>query len=349
MPISSGRTGTYPRRAETWGRRVRFAWLLSVTSAACVGAHPPSVVNEAVKAQTAPATSAAVSPGESDLSTEAATTKFRVERSLGATCTAGGSDAATTDYEAMRGQVSCIGRLPKHVVDALSNLPQSHPRLTPRIRQKIVEGTFPYRAVPGLGQRADVIAILDEFDGLWVRTFEGPDPRTTVLLVFGPIGERYAPLLGDYRLYRIVGERPPVDVSNRLMPKPPTLMAAERARYGPYIKEYGDAENSDLVLSTIGLSDRPHMVWQLAPPNVGDYYPPLLPDRDPRLADGSFHFGFVVWNGRRFELRKKIRYTQWSCLNYAVRSDQPGAFKPCAEDREPNRNPFVIDDRDHAR
>ncbi len=247
---------------------------------------------------------------------------FAVEEALGASCRPNfGGDPP------LQG-AACYGPLPEHLQSLLRNLPDTHPHLSRDEREEAAAKPQWFRAVAGYGTRPDFLAQLHHFGQLWVRSFEGPDPDTTVYMVYGPscTYDRDAPrdvrclpgapaTIREVRVYRVRGSGLPEDATSLLAPPAPTLTAAERARYGVYLRppEEGEAVDTDIGLDVGRLDTTPVMRWVINPPEEGDYERPRIPDSDPRGFFQQAHFGFLVWTGERFELRERIPLRLWVC------------------------------------
>src|SRR5690606_8638414 len=81
---------------------------------------------------------------------------------------------------------ACSGPLPEHLAWLIRNIPESHPFLDAAKREQAATSKQRYKAVRGYGSRPDFVAAIHDFSQFWVRSFEGPDPDTTVYVVYGP-------------------------------------------------------------------------------------------------------------------------------------------------------------------
>lgn len=279
-----------------------------------------------------------------DIGSDRARVRFAVETGLGAHCTRYSGSASTWHFDDFRARVSCHGKPPSHVVDAVARLPGTHPGLTSALREHLRTGVFEYLAVPGLGRRADFIVLFDDADGLWVRTFEGPDPDTTVFMVFGPAGDGDSALRG-FRIYRAVAGGIPEEVTDVLAPKKPALDPEEAMRYGRLVDPEVEglrATDNDIVIDARPSIYRPVLAWTLEQTEAGYE---LLDDSERRFDGSRLHFGFLAWNGRRFELLDRMPYSKVACLDYAIVSEQNEAVRACEVDESPNSNRFLEEDR----
>lgn len=273
---------------------------------------------------------------------------FAVEEALGASCRPNFGGDPPLQHAA------CYGRLPEHLQSLLRNLPDTHPHLSRDEREEAASKRQWFRAVSGYGARPDFLtSILDNYSTFWIRSFEGTESETTVYVVYGPacssdpalsrhsIDEGCLPgapaVMRALRIYRVRGRGPPEEVTTELAPPAPTLAAAERARYGVYLRppEEGEAVDTDIGLDVGRLDTTPVMRWVINPPEEGDYERPRIPDSDPRGFFHQAHFGFLVWTGERFELRERIPLRLWVC----------GVAGPCdARSLEGYGDPWLTED-----
>ncbi len=240
----------------------------------------------------------------------------------------GYDDAA--EYQFLLTGYACVEMLPPHIAGFVRELSKIAPEMDEnRIRAYMTEAQS-FRAIPGRGRRPDYTVELEN-DALWIRSFEGEDADITTYLVYGagcaldceprkhPAHHYVVPMpRSHYRVFRAKDGEAPIDITLEAMPRMPTLTAEERRRYGPYLYETGEADETDLVLDANRLQYFPTLRWALIQPNTGDYTPPPLPQSDPRVrADvGGATFGFLVWNGQRFEMRDDVSPSQWTCTEY---------------------------------
>ena len=251
------------------------------------------------------------------------------ELKMGADCGSG----ATTD--APLEDVACSGHLPEHFASFLRRIPHQHPFLSGYEREQLSRSKHSFKAVVGLGERHDILAVIHHYSPFWIRSFEGPDPDVTLYLVYGPecgsprsgdsgsSENRCRPdsaYLRDYTLYRVQKDGIPRDVTSEMAPPAPHLDKEERRRYGPYLRGAGGAVDSDIQMDVSRLAYVPVLRWVLRPAQEGEYMPPSMPSSDPRAfkdyyrGTGSVaHFGFLIWNGRRMELRETVPSTLWPC------------------------------------
>lgn len=275
------------------------------------------------------------------------TDEFAVEEAMGADC----GNSWITDPPLQ--EPACYGKLPEHLVSFLSNIPDGHPYLTAEQRDEAARGSQRFRAVNGYGQRPDFVAVIENVGLFWFRSFEGPDPDTTVFLVYGPdcIDSREATrnmeclpgapgTIRELKAYRVRNGALPEEVTHEILPPAPRLTRAERQRYGIYLrpKEEGVAEDSDVRLDVRGLATTPVMRWVIDPPEEGDYEKPKVPDSDPRGFLGNAHFGFLVWTGKHFELREKVPLGLWAC------GLEPVDKRDCLDGFSSELDPYLVSD-----
>jgi hypothetical protein len=251
-----------------------------------------------------------------------------------------GGDCPKTVQSSMRWVDPCIGKLPNYFQGFLSGLAAKRRTLLHKEAYQQVfessssEGEFYFRAAPGFGQRPDILVSLPK--GAWIRSFEGFDPAITMYLVNGPFVctgkewnearkanrawecERSVP---RFRLFRMTAHGIPQDVTLAKLPKP-VLSVEERKRY------FGRG-HADLNLEN--LPNVPVMQWHL----LLDADAPL-PKSDPRWTiGGGAHFGFVVWDGKSFELHQRVYSKLWPCYQ------SPFKAEACKSYKETDR--FIID------
>jgi hypothetical protein len=252
-----------------------------------------------------------------------------------------GGDCPETEQSSMTWGVGrCIGQMPTYFTDFLAALAAK--RLTTSNKatyQKVFDassynGKFYFLAVPSFGRRPDILVSLNE--GAWVRSFEGTDPTITLYLVNAPFvcnGKEWKEVrktdrawecersIPRFRLFRVKAQGIPEDVTETMLPKP-VLSPVERKHY---------FARGKVELEHYQLPNVPVMQWYLL--LDGDH---PLPKSDLRwIIGGSAHFGFVVWNGKSFELRERVPHKLWPCYQSV---SVPVACKP---QRQTDR--FIID------
>ena len=253
---------------------------------------------------------------------------FTEELAMGADCSSGAiTDSPLED-------MACSGKLPERVASFIRSIPGQHPLLSESERERLSRSRQSFKLVKGMGQRHDILTVLDSDSPFWIRSFEGPDPDITVYLVYGPeceastlkstVHERQCRPAGTYlrkfTLYRVQKGEVPQDVTSEISLPPPRLNAQERGRYGTYVRSSGDAADSDVHMDVSRLVYVPVVRWVLRPVQESEYQPPDMPASDPRAFEDYYwgsrnvaHFGFLVWNGRRMELRETISPALWPC------------------------------------
>lgn len=326
-----------------WNRFLRVLLSpLPLIVAACAPAAPPAT---SASAASAPVTNTVASqPHQASAPPQKERPEwlkqwFAVEESMGATCRPPGFDGTVEELPLQ--DANCSGRLPEHLAafvrriladGFLTDKERKHQEL----KQRIEEEQQYYKAVLGLGKRPDFLVDYG-LVGFWVRSFEGPDPDTTVYLVHGPVCdyEEKGPHclseseeLRNIRLYRTYKGGTPQDVTEELLPPAPTMTQAEKRRYGVYIRPKGWARDGDIKLDISRITYVPVLRWTVRPAHIDveDFYHPQksIPDSDPRVYKeyhrpdlhgnrNNVHYGFLVWNGERFELREKVPTNLWPC------------------------------------
>lgn len=308
----------------------------ALTLAAFMAACRPAAPEGAPDAETVDSAVADIPAVPSPTAESDQTDWFAIEKAMGADC----GNWAITDPPL--GDTACAGQLPEHLAWLLRNIPEAeHPFLTTAEREEAVQARQNFKAVSGLGQRPDFVAVIGHFSSFWIRSFEGPDPDITVYLVYGPRCDAnwYDPndpvktkclpggtYLRGFKLYRVHKGATLEDVTRELAPRAPRLTVAERRRYGIYLRPEGNARDADVQMDISRLAYVPVLRWLLRPVQEGDYDPPLMPVSDPRAfedldwRDHAAHFGFLVWTGKHFELRESVPPSLWPCRT--VRSSE---------------------------
>lgn len=210
-----------------------------------------------------------------------------------------------------------------------------------------------------------------EVDGLYfsatVRTLAGARPQDTVYLLqtgseidgcvglkalLGPderVGRKFCvfdeeqgfariqagavPRFG-FTAYRLDGRRVH-DVTRRVLPDDPLLRAPDRASYAVH-DETGAHAGVSVDMSRLSEVSVLRLYVELG--DGGG-----LPRNHPRAFSAGYpgdvqiaHFGFLVWNGQRFDLRNTVPRALWPCTHDA-------SFSPSGQsclDRDPD--PFIV-------
>lgn len=146
------------------------------------------------------------------------------------------------------------------------------------------------------------------------------------------IQARAAPRFG-FTAYRLDGQRVD-DVTRRVLPDDPLLRASDRASYAVH-----DETGAHPGVS-VDMSRLPEVPVLRLYVELGDGGG--LPRDHPRAFSAGYpgdvhiaHFGFLVWNGQRFDLRNTVPRALWPCTHDA-------RFSPSGQsclDRDPD--PFI--------
>lgn len=138
-----------------------------------------------------------------------------------------------------------------------------------------------------------------------------------------------------FTAYRLDGRGRAHDVTRRVLPDDPLLRAPDRASYAVH-DETGAHPGVSVDMSR--LSEVPVLRLYVELGDGGG-----LPRTHPRAFPGGYpgaahtaHFGFLVWNGQRFDLRNTVPRAQWPCTNDA-------SFSPSGQsclDSDPD--PFIV-------
>lgn len=260
----------------------------------------------------------------------------QIERQLGARCPNDLAARLATQADLLIG--ACQGTLPPHLSALLVAIPEQHLLLPRTWRERQVSQKGWFKAVPGYGLRPDFLAVQGD---VWVRSFEGADPSTTVYLVSGPFAcadnrgpdaEQVKTVrlpagscregLVQQRVYRVSAGAAPVDITQQALPAEPLLSDADRKRYG--------ADGARVQLDAGKLQFGPAVRWYV---DVGTTEKP-----DPRSYGewGRLHLGFAVWNGERFEPRDTVPRAVWPCDPVAPGDASCGAYADAGLD------PFIV-------
>ena len=260
----------------------------------------------------------------------------QIERQLGARCPNDLAARLATQADLLIG--ACQGTLPPHLSALLVSIPEQQLLLPRTWRERQVSQKGWFKAVPGYGLRPDFLAVQGD---VWVRSFEGADPSTTVYLVSGPFAcaDNRSPDaepvktvrlpagscregLVQQRVYRVSAGAAPVDITQQALPAEPLLSDADRKRYG--------ADGARVQLDAGKLQFGPALRWYV---DVGTTEKP-----EPRSYGewGRLHLGFAVWNGERFEPRDTVPRVVWPCDPVAPGDASCGAYA------DAGRDPFIV-------
>ncbi len=260
----------------------------------------------------------------------------QIERQLGARCPNDLAARLATQADLLIG--ACQGTLPPHLSALLVAIPEQQLLLPRAWRERQAGQKGWYKAVPGYGLRPDFLAVQSD---VWVRSFEGADPSTTVYLVSGPFacadnrGTDAEPVktvrlpagscregLVQQRVYRVSAGAAPVDITQQALPAEPLLSDADRKRYG--------ADGARVQLDAGKLQFGPALRWYV---DAGTTEKP-----EPRSYGewGRLHLGFAVWNGERFEPRDTVPRVVWPCDPVAPGDASCGAYA------DAGRDPFIV-------
>lgn len=256
-----------------------------------------------------------------------------IERQLGARCPNDLAARLATQGELLIG--ACQGTMPAHLAAVLVAIPEQQIHLPRAWRERQVAQRAWFKAVPGQGARPDFLVLQGD---IWVRSFEGADPSSTVYLVAAPFecvdgrlreGEVTEPVrlaagscregLVQERVYRVRAGAAPVDITAEVMPMRPPLGETEKKRY--------DARNGRVKLDHSKLQFGPAMRWYVQ-------FEQATEGAEPRgYGDGArAHMAFLVWNGERFDTRESVLRNLWPCDPVAPGDRACGAFADAGRD-----------------
>ncbi len=262
-----------------------------------------------------------------------------IERQLGARCPNDLAARLATQGDLLIG--ACQGSMPAHLAAVLLAIPEAQIHLSRSTRERQLSQRAWFKAVPGAGERPDFMAVQGD---VWIRSFEGTDPDSTVYLISAPFDcadgraldvDAVQPMpvsAGDCRqaylqerVYRVSGNGAPVDITTEAMPSRPVFSEADRKRYA--------AQGAQLVLDRSKLQYGPAMRWVVRLATPGE-----AADARSYGEWKRAHQGFVVWNGERFVLRDTVPRNLWPCDPVA-----PGDAV-CAGYADAGRDPFIVAD-----
>lgn len=260
----------------------------------------------------------------------------QIERQLGARCPNDLAARLATQGDLLIG--ACQGTLPAHLSALLVAIPEQQLLLPRAWRERQVGQKGWFKAVPGYGLRPDFLAVQGD---VWVRSFEGADPTSTVYLVSGPFAcaddrsPDAEPVktvrlptgscregLVQQRVYRVSAGVAPVDITQQALPTEPLLSESDQKRYG--------ANGARVQLDAAKLQYGPAVRWYV---DVGTTDKP-----EPRSYGewGRLHLGFAVWNGERFEPRDTVPRAVWPCDPVAPGDPSCGGYA------DAGRDPFIV-------
>lgn len=325
---------------------LRAAMLASLLAAACAAeSRAASVAPPATQDPgAAPSRTIAAQLSEPPDATPSPWREYAVEEAMGAKCPEPGKtwgldsrDAESAEDSVLGG--ACVGRIPAHVARFLASLGATVLHLKPAdLRDMLESDDIRYRATPGDGSRPDFLV---EGNLVWIRTIEAKGNAPATYLVDAPFGCRSmqspsTPCMlqvWQTRAYRVAHGRPPQDITQQVFPKAEDLAKTERERYLPHLVDDGEPNTTDVApwLDYTRLQQVPTLrrIMQFDPDNP-------LPASDPRaFGDPPMaHFGFLVWNGVRYELRETVTRDVWPCIRV------PDGVGPCTDARDV-RDPFI--------
>jgi hypothetical protein len=259
-----------------------------------------------------------------------------IERQLGARCPNDLAARLATQDDLLIG--ACQGTMPAHLANVLKAIPEQQLLLPRAARERQLSQKAWFKAVPGYGQRPDFLAVQD---GMWVRSFEGADPATTVYLVSGPftcVDGRHPENIGgetmrlstgscrealvQQRVYQVTAGAMPQDITEQVMPAQPLVSDADRKRFG--------VEGAAAQLDAGKLQFGPALRWYADVKAEGKAEPRTYGEW------GRLHLGFLVWNGERFETRDTLPRSLWTCDPVA-----PGDVA-CSGYADAGRDPYIV-------
>ncbi|MCW0459537.1 hypothetical protein NB717_000605 [Xanthomonas sacchari] len=246
---------------------------------------------------------------------------FKVERALGAVCVDRDHVHGSSPVPILRDGY-CRGPAPEHMARALLAIPSDVLPSERDTRMADLNNAF-YLAAPGLGRRPDFTVAAGN---LTIRSFESSDPHKTVYLVWpvkcdGGAASMNCRAGTGRKAYRFGADGVVHDVSADVFPPDPQLSAEDLARQ----QHHG---GSELLLFDDKLPYAATMRWLME----FDPDQPLAED-DPRRVEAYAHFGFVRWNGERFERVDRVTRAQWPCRQVPTGQPACSDYPDDGEDR----------------
>jgi len=250
---------------------------------------------------------------------------------------------------------ACRGRLPRSLARVLLAIPEKQIFIPRDVRAGFLGEDVEFTAIPGYGKRPDILALIDYEDGIYIRTVEGKDEKDSIILVLGPFycldGRRSFKEIdftfeqGDCRnaiaatrVYRWSARGNLRDVTVQYL-RLPALTLPERAAMEP----------ESLNVEWAGLNHAPVLRWigylknRSSETSPCAYDPIDMPDNisEDRRLHGVLHFGFLIWNGKRFSLKQRVSSSIWPDLACDPRRTAVGCEGP--QERSNPRDPFIDD------
>lgn len=157
--------------------------------------------------------------------------------------------------------------------------------------------------ISGLGKKPDSLFMQGNFfkkTGFWIRSFEGNNAADNIYLI-----NLYSNPTA-LRAYRSGKNDQLEDITQTVFPPLSTIVLPAKT-----LKQYQRAYFSGVFLDDSRLNQVPVLRWiaEIDPNNK------KLFTKDTRvLSDGiTIHFGFLVWNGKSFDLKQKVERALWPC------------------------------------
>ena len=248
---------------------------------------------------------------------------------------------------------ACRGRLPRSLARVLLAIPEKQIFIPRDVRAGFLGEDVEFTAIPGHGKRPDILAKIDYQEGIFIRSLEGHAEKDSIFLVMGPfqcLDHRRSVL--DYQFFFEHGKcRTAISSTRAYRWSPQGKLRDETAKHLPLptLTKHDRAfmEFDTLGVEWSGLNHAPVLRWKAhlkhRPESTDCPYDPIeMPDSMPaeRRLHGALHFGFVIWNGKRFELKQRVTHSQWPDLSCDPRRTAIG----CESERErSSRDPFVND------
>lgn len=258
-----------------------------------------------------------------DISSQRARVEFAVETTLGANC----APALPSPY-GHRGY--CRGAAPQHVRTFFDRLAPSLASNEQEHASAALAGPVFYKAISGLGERADFIVEWPMPNGrtALVRSLESADGRITTFVTTLGCAKDACAVGTHLRAYRLSLDGALEEATQDVFPEKPTLSGRER---------YDRLGVGEVDLDTTRLHLAATLRWTAeADPDA------LIPMADPRAFAGGWeaHFGFLVWTGQRYERRDTVARALWPCPPYR---ELNGETKACPPSDRRLQDRFVTD------
>ena len=252
--------------------------------------------------------------------------KFEVERALDAQCEVGKSHAALRP-DAAWFSAECKGRMPRHLADVLMALPSSLLFASRKTRAGWIDDEVELQAIAGKGLRPDFYVSHNKFA---IRSFEGPAEVDTVYWIDGPIRCNTSGSRSTH--YPAVAEcQDPLRYTLLVKRGADGGLVEATTDVGFTTPDVSAADLNLIKLHTGGgagpIGDRLHLSPVIRWTADVDPDDPIPRSHPRSIRYGTeLHYGFDVWDGRRFVRHQTVAEALWPCTH-------PFDLAECSDDR----------------